>query len=151
LLYVADVATGRVVVFDANRLAAADDETARTALLGAVEIVPPEKQPLIRPIEDFGHDRRSGVALHSGPQARPLFADGRRRAVLARFTGCGPEMDPRCAGAGALAVGANPRGPPVQAPRPPRLGRGGLLTDPRQPPLGRDRRHSRGHDGGIFY
>src|SRR5262249_14217592 len=68
LLYVADVATGRVVVFDAARLAK-DDGAAREALLGAAEILPPAGQPLIRPVEGFGQRGRSSVALHSGPMA----------------------------------------------------------------------------------
>jgi hypothetical protein len=135
LLYVADVATGRVVVFDATRLAmvfdhaAVDDRTAREALLGAVEIAPPEGQALIRPIDDFGHDRRSGVALHSGPQAVRLFADGERLAVLNRFSGIVTEIDTTDAGAGMLRIVANHAGPPMQAQRRRRLGEIVFFTD----------------------
>jgi DNA-binding beta-propeller fold protein YncE len=157
LLYVADVATGRVVVFDATRLAtvsdctAVDDQTAREALLGAVEIAPPEGQALIRPVEDFGHDRRSGVALHSGPQAVRLFADGARLAVLNRFTGIVTEIDTADAGAGTLRIVANHAGPPMQAQQRRRLGEIVFFTDLANSRMSCDACHPEGHDGGILY
>jgi hypothetical protein len=151
LLYVADVATGRVVVFDATRLTAVDDRTAREALLGAVEIAPPEGQALIRPVGDFGHDRRSGVALHSGPQAVRLFADGARLAVLNRFTGIVTEIDTSDAGAGTLRIVANHVGPPMQAQQRRRLGEIVFFTDLANSRMSCDACHPEGHDGGILY
>ena len=154
LLYVADVATGRVVVFDATRLAAVSDtldRTARAALLGAVEIAPPEGQALIRPVDDFGHDRRSGVALHSGPQAVRLFADGARLAVLNRFTGIVTEIDTSDAGAGTLRIVANHVGPPMQAQQRRRLGEIVFFTDLANSRMSCDACHPEGHDGGILY
>ena len=151
LLYVADVATGRVVVFDATRLATVDDQPARAALLGAVEIAPPEGQELIRPIEDFGHDGRSGVALHSGPQALRLFADGTRLAVLNRFTGIVTELDTIDADAGELRIVANHAGPALSAQRRRRLGEIVFFTDLGNSRMSCDACHPEGHDGGILY
>lgn len=149
LLYVADVATGRVVVFDATRLV--DDATARAALLGAVEIMPPDGQPLIRPIDDFGHDRRSSVALHSGPQALRLFADSTRLAVLNRFTGVVTEIDTTDAAAGDLRIVASHAGPNLRAQPGRRLGEIVFFTDLGNSRMSCDACHPEGHDGGILY
>ena len=150
LLYVADVATGRVVVFDAARLAK-DDGAAREALLGAAEIVPPAGQALIRPIEDFGHQGRSSVALHSGPKAVRLFDEGRRLAVLNRFTGTVSELDTTDADRGVIRIVATHAGPPMQGQTRRRLGEIAFFTDLGNTRMSCDACHLDGHDGGVLY
>jgi DNA-binding beta-propeller fold protein YncE len=150
LLYVADVATGRVVVFDAVRLAA-DDASARTALLGAIDILPPPGQQLIRPRGDFGVARRSGISLHSGPRALRLLDDGRRLAVLNRFTGVVSELDTTDAEHGTLAVVASHAGPPMEGQRHRRRGEIIFFTDLGNTRMSCDACHLEGHDGGVLY
>jgi DNA-binding beta-propeller fold protein YncE len=150
LLYVADVATGRVVLFDAVRLAK-DDEAAREALLGAAEVPPPAGQPLIRPIEDFGSRGRNGVALHSGPKAVRLFDEGRRLAVLNRFTGTVSELDATDADHGTIRVVTSHAGPPMQAQKRRRLGEIAFFTDLGNSRMSCDACHLDGHDGGVLY
>jgi YVTN family beta-propeller protein len=150
LLYVADVATGRVVVFDAARLAQ-DDGAAREALLGATEILPPAGQLLIRPIEDFGQHGRSSVAIHSGPKAVRLFDEGRRLAVLNRFTGTVSELDTTGADRGALRVVATYAGPSMKAQTRRRLGEIAFFTDLGNSRMSCDACHLDGHDGGVLY
>jgi hypothetical protein len=150
LLYVADVATGRVVVFDAARLAK-DDAAAREALLGAAEILPPAGQPLIRPREDFGDHGRSSVALHSGPKALRLFDDGHRLAVLNRFTGTVSELDTADAGHGVLPVVATNAGVPMKGQTRRRLGEIVYFTDLANSRMTCDACHLDGHDGGVLY
>lgn len=151
LLYVADIATGRVVVFDATRLAA-DDAAARTALLGAVDILPPPGQPLIRSRDDFGVGRRASTALHSGPQALRLFDGGRRLAVLNRFSGVVSELDTSDAARGTLSVVASSdAGPAMNGQRRRRRGEIVYFTDLGNTRMSCDACHLDGHDGGILY
>lgn len=150
LLYVADVATGRVVVFDATRLAK-DDVAARGALLGAEEILPPAGQPLIRPAEDFGQRGRSSVALHSGPKAVRLFDEGRRLAVLNGFTGTVSELDTSEAHRGTLRLAATHAGPPMRGQTRRRLGEIAFFTDLGNSRMSCDACHVDGHDGGVLY
>jgi hypothetical protein len=84
LLFAADIATGRVHIFDAAALALSD-EAARHALLQSLPIPPPVDFPLLRSLADFAVPGRSGIELHSGPRALRLF--GHTLYVLDRFSG----------------------------------------------------------------
>ena len=91
-LFVADISLGRVVSFDALRLAGTDS-SARTAMLGSVKMPVPSTTDWFRPSSDFGVKGRSGLEIHSGPQALALLDQGRSLLVLSRFNGTLTEMD----------------------------------------------------------
>jgi DNA-binding beta-propeller fold protein YncE/cytochrome c peroxidase len=104
LLYAADIATGRVLVFDATKLAATSDDDAAHALLGAVEIPAPTGIMRLRPPDEFGVEGRSTDSIHSGPRAIVLADDGLEGWVLNQFTGRVAELDLSEAGSGTLKV-----------------------------------------------
>jgi cytochrome c peroxidase len=120
-------------------------------LLGAAEILPPAGQPFIRPVEDFGQRGRSSVALHSGPKAVRLFDEGRRLAVLNRFTGTVSELDTTDADHGTLRVVATYAGPSMKAQTRRRLGEIAFFTDLGNSRMSCDACHLDGHDGGVLY
>ncbi len=81
-VYVADVATGLVRVVELAKLITGD-KAAVTSLP-----IPPRKDfPLTRVPSDFSVNQRSGVELHSGPQALALSPDRKTLYVLNRFSG----------------------------------------------------------------
>jgi len=150
LLYVADIGMGRLVAFDANKLASA--EGAATALLGHVEIAPPADTPLLRDAADFGIDGRAGVALHSGPRVVKLAADGRTAYVLSRFLGTISEIDLSKADEGDMTVRATWAShlrPRHQVQR--RLGEVAYFTDLGNTRMSCDACHYEGHDDGILF
>jgi DNA-binding beta-propeller fold protein YncE len=115
LLYAADIATGRVVVLDAKKLAASD-LAAASAILGSVALPPPDGIPLIRPRADFGVEGRPGIELHTGPKALRLADGGNTLVVLCRLTGQVVEIDVSDAARGSLRVA---RSHPTSSPRRP--------------------------------
>lgn len=93
LLYGADVALGLVRVIDARKLGGKDAAAAAKAVLQELALEPPDGFPLVRPRGDFAVNGRAGVALHSGPSALQLSADGQTLWVLNRFTGMLARVD----------------------------------------------------------
>src|SRR5262249_40529491 len=150
LLYVADVATGRVVVFDAARLAK-DDGAAREALLCAAEILPPAGPPPLPPRDDAGQRRRNRRGVPGGAKAVGLFDEGRRLGVLNRFAGTVSELDTTDADHGTLRFVATYAGPSMKAQMRRRLGEIAFFTDLGNSRMSCDACHLDGHDGGVLY
>lgn len=98
LLYGADLALGLVRVIDAKKLGGKDASAAARAVLQELSMEPPDGFPLVRPRADFAVNGRAGVALHSGPSALQLSADGKTLWVLNRFTGMLARVDVSKAG-----------------------------------------------------
>lgn len=150
-LYAADSSTGRVFVLDASRLTKSD-RAARTAVLGSLEIEPPDGTPLIRPAADFGANKRATTALHSGPKALRLDVRGQRLFVLNRFTRSVSELDVSRAKEGRLTALRTFRGPADPAgQRNRRLGEVVYFTDLGRTGMTCDTCHLDGHDGGILF
>ena len=81
-VYVADVATGLVRVVELAKLLAGEQ-----ASVTSLPIPPRKDFPLTRVASDFSVNQRSGVELHSGPQALALSPDRKTLYVLNRFSG----------------------------------------------------------------
>jgi DNA-binding beta-propeller fold protein YncE len=150
LLYVADGSTGRVVVMDTKKLAESD-ASARSAILGAIELPVPEGTPLIRPLEDFGQNGRATVSLHFGPKS--LVLDKRKTSlfVLSRFSGEILELDTRLARQGKLAQ--KRIWPPwtLEAQRARREGEIVYFSDLGNTRMSCDTCHPEGHVGGVLF
>lgn len=81
-VYVADVATGLVRVVELAKLLTGDK-----AAVSSLPVPPRKDFPLTRVAADFSVNQRSGVELHSGPQALALSPDKHTLYVLNRFSG----------------------------------------------------------------
>lgn len=150
LLYAADLATGRVVVLDAERLAK-DDATARSAILGEVELAPPEDQRLVRPREDFSVNGRSGISIHTGPADLRLVDGGRTLVVLCRFSRELWELDVSAAAKGTLAPRKRHRLGAGMDQETRRLGEILYFTDLGNSRMTCDTCHPSGHVGGVLF
>jgi len=152
LLYAADLATGRLVAFDATALAAPDAATAAAAIRATLELAPPADTELVRPASDFGIDGRAGVSLHTGPVDLRLSADGATLFVLERFAGLIAEVDVRSAAAGTLAVTHVWPGPDLGKKRLRRLGEILYYTDLSNSRMTCDTCHPQdGPGGGLLF
>ncbi len=81
-VYAADVATGLVRVLEVTKLLAGE-----AAAVTSLPMPPRKDFPLTRVASDFNVNQRSGVELHSGPQALALSPDRKTLYVLNRFSG----------------------------------------------------------------
>ena len=151
LLYAADVSLGLVRVLDAKKLTASD-ATASAALLQEVAMPPPADFPLIRVAEDFAVKNRAGSALHSGPQALVLSADGFTLWVLNRFTGMIARLDVSNANKGrAVWKEQLPIVSGQLEQRERRLGEVLFFADLGRTAMSCDACHLEGHTGGILF
>ncbi len=80
-LFVTDLSRGRLVVFDAKKVAKGEPK----AMVSLGELTPPPRTEFMRPEADFNVQGRASVSLHSGPVAVRLDKDG-NIYVLNRFT-----------------------------------------------------------------
>jgi hypothetical protein len=103
LLYAADIASGRVMVFSLPRLLESD-AAARGALLAEFGIPPPEGFPTARPAADFAPPHPVGVEVHSGPRSLVRSPDGNTLYVLNRFSGQLAVVDVREAAQGRARI-----------------------------------------------
>jgi DNA-binding beta-propeller fold protein YncE len=149
VLYAADIATGQIVAFDADRLVDGD-EPSRTSILATIAILPPADTPLIRPEADFGGEH-SGPELHSGPVALSLAPRTRALFVLSRFTGTLTEIDTQDVKQGRLAINSQLAGPNMNAQRFRRLGEVIYYTDLGRTRMTCDTCHPDGRDGGVLF
>lgn len=150
LLYAADIATGRVVVLDARKLAASD-EAAAGAILGSVALPPPDGIPLIRPRADFGVEGRPGIELHTGPKALRLADGGNTLVVLCRLTGQVVEVDVSGAPQGSLRVTKSHPTRDLFAQKTRRLGEIAYFSDLGNSSMSCDACHVEGHNDGILF
>lgn len=150
LLYAADLATGRIVVLDAAKLAR-DDTTARSAILGALELSPPEGMPLVRPAEDFSVEGRSGTSIHTGPSDLRLVDGGRTLLVLCRFSREVLELDLGAAARGQLTLRKRHRLGSERDQPTRRLGEILYFTDLGNSRMTCDTCHPSGHAGGMLF
>jgi hypothetical protein len=144
VLYAADVATGRVVAFAAERLV-----TGGEAVLADLELSPPEGTALVRPAGDFGVKGRSGAALHSGPWALALAGDS--LYVLNRFTTTVVELDVRRVRDGVLMRRGERRLPLATAQKERRHGEVVYYTDLGNSRMTCDTCHMDGHNEGVLF
>lgn len=151
VLFVADVARGRVVALDARALASGRPAAMRSAELAAVAIDPPPGTPRLRPEGTVGHAERAPPALHSGPWALALVGGGRRLLVLGRFTGHVTEIDVDDARRGRLAVRRSYPVVPLRSQRQRRLGQVAFYTDVGGTRMSCDTCHVDGREGGLFF
>ncbi len=150
LLYVADQATGRVVVMSTAALANTD-ESAKKAILGFLEITPPADARLVRPAEDFAIKGRAGTSIHTGPADLRLVDGGRTLLVLCRFSRELVELDVSAASKGLLAEKmrhALHSGPDQETRR---LGEILYFTDLGNSRMTCDTCHPSGHAGGLLF
>lgn len=150
LLYAADVGVGLVRVLDARRLVDSD-VGARGALLQELPMTPPEGTPRVRPAEDFGHDGRAGLELHSGPRSLVLSPDGRTLYVLNRFTGTVAVVDVSEARKGRARMLRQVPVAPMRTQAKRRLGQVLYHADLGRTAMSCDTCHLDGHTGGVFY
>lgn len=150
LLYAADIATGRVVVLDAKRLAK-DDQAAREAILGALELEPPSDARLVRPKEDFSVNGRSGTSIHTGPGDIKLVDRGRSLLVLCRFSRELVELDVREASKGKIVERRRHRLHEGKDQETRRLGEILYFTDLGNGRMTCDTCHPSGHAGGVLF
>ena len=136
LLYVADIGSGLLRAFDTDSL----------KQQWFLPIDAPKNFPLTRAIADFGVNERSGVELHSGPQAVALSRDGARVFVLNRFSGTLAVVDAR---ANKLLQQIPLDTQLVQRDR--RLGQVLYFTDLGRTGMSCDACHIEGHDGGVLF
>lgn len=87
LVYIADIGEGLIHVIDTAALTGSDVKKARAALRASLPLPPAPSAPLARAAEDFGHDNRAGVEVHTSPSSLALSADGKQLAVLERSSG----------------------------------------------------------------
>lgn len=149
ILYVTDVATGRLVALDVDRLV--DGPTAEAARLAVLEFAPPKDFPLIRRRSEFGIDGRSSTALHSGPSDLCLSADGTRALVLQRFTGVVSEVDLDQVRRGRWVARTRFRIPGLSQQRRRRTGEVVYHTDLGNSRMSCDACHFRGHSSGVLF
>ncbi len=150
LLYAADPALGLVRVVDANKLARSS-QAAASALLQELAIPPPDRFPTVRPPKDFSVLNRAGLALHSGPRALALSADGATLYVLSRFTGTLAVVDVRKAREGRASLVrqialADTLSQPTR-----RLGQVLFFADLGRTAMSCDACHLEGHTGGVLF
>lgn len=148
VLYAADPALGLVRAMEVKALVSSD-RAAANALSGSVELPVPEAFPRIRPAADFGVKGRATDALHSGPSALALNAEGTALTVLGRFIGDAVTFKL------PLSPGAKPRVTQLadtaahQTTR--RLGEILYYADLGQTAMSCDACHLDGHTGGVFF
>ena len=150
LLYVADIARGHVIVLDAKYMAKSD-RLARKRVVFSREVDPPPDMVLVRNKADFDVKRRAGIALHSGPWALRLTADGGRLFVLSRFTGIVNEYDTSQVRRGKMPLVRSWPGPPLKYQRGRRLGETIYYTDLGNSRMTCDTCHPGGHNGGVLF
>lgn len=150
LLYVADVATGRLLVLDAKALAGGGD-AARHAILGALPIPPPGRMPLIRPRSEFGTHGMSGISLESGPAVVRLSKDGRTAFVLSRFAGVVTAVDVSGAAKGKLLIARTYPLPGMNTERVRRAGQIVFTTDLGNTRMSCDACHYQGRAEGLLF
>lgn len=151
LVYGADIALGLVRVIDARKLAGKDAAAAAKAVLQELAIQPPADFPLIRKVEDFAVKGRAGVALHSGPSALQLSADGKTLWVLNRFTGMLARVDVSKADKKQAAVVEQLRITGMLAHPGRRRGEVLYYTDLGRTSVTCDSCHPDGHTGGVLF
>jgi DNA-binding beta-propeller fold protein YncE len=150
LLYAADISLGLVRVLDAKKLSQSDAGAAK-ALLQEIALPPPADFPLVRPAPDFAVNNRAGAALHSGPQALALSADGKTLWVLNRFTGTLARLDVTGAARGkALWKQSLPLANVLEQPDR-RAGEILYFADLGRSGMSCDACHAEGHTGGILF
>lgn len=150
VLYAADGSTGRLVVFDARKLAK-DDAAARESIITTIDLPVPAGVPHIRADADFGVEGRSRIGLHFGAKALALSADGARVFVLSRFSGEVAVIDASKIAKKKLALERVTR--PFIEDRQPDRRRGEVVyyTDLGNTRMTCDTCHPDGHSGGIMY
>lgn len=148
LLFAADVATGRIVVLDAEKLCGSDEEAA-SALLGAQLLAPLSGRPRVRPDPDLARPGKATASLHVGPWA--LALEGETLTVLARLDGTLRRFDTSLARSGRLAEQARVELPGFEAQRNRRTGEVLFFTDLGQTRMTCDACHPDGHTGGVIY
>ncbi len=150
LLYAADIGVGVVRVLDAKKLVASDALAAK-ALLQEVALPPPASFPLVRPAPDFGVKGRAGMALHSGPKALGLSADGKTLWVLNRFTGTLARLDVSRAAEGKAEWKEQLAVTDLLAQRTRRLGQVLYFADLGRTAMSCDACHPEGHGEGVLF
>lgn len=139
-LFMSDIATGRVHLFDLAALTG-DETAARQAWLGAIAIPPPEGTPKVRP--DLDAPNRSGNEVHSGPHA--LAWSSGALWVLDRFTATVAIVDVATKQVRQIALAQ----PAVDADR--RLGQVLYYADLARSGMSCDSCHPDGHMDGVFF
>lgn len=147
LLHVADIGMGRVVTFEVAALA--DPDRAAEALVGAVEIMPPEGTPWLRRRSELGGPSRASGSLHSG--TRDLVIDEQTGTVWAlnRFTGVITELE---RGEGEpLRIARQWAGPELTSQVQRRMGEVTYYTDLSHSRMSCDACHYEGHNEGVLF
>ena len=144
-LYAADIALGRIVAFDTQKLRD-DPEHAQVAELA---LAPPAGAPHLRPDADFGVNGRAGLSIHTGPRALCLDAARQRLYSVNRLAGTVSVVD--VSRPHALALATTFAGPTMWTQRTRWLGEVAYFSD-----LGRtgytcDGCHLEGQASGVFY
>ena len=150
LLYVTDVARGRLVALDARALADGG-AVARHAILATLPIPAPKWMPLIRPRADFGTKVRAGPQVMSGPRVVRLSADGRTAFVLSRFAGTITEVDVTGARDGKLTLRRQDPLPGMNTERERRAGEVVYATDLGDTRMSCDACHYEGRAEGLLF
>lgn len=148
LLFAADIGLGLVRVLDARKLGGKDPEK---AVLQELAIEPPADFPFIRPRDDFAVKGRAGLALHSGPAALALSADGKTLYALDRFTGTLARIDVTKAAKKQAAVIDQLQITPMLAQQSRRRGEILYFTDLGRTAVTCDACHPDGHTGGVMF
>ena len=150
LLYVTDVARGRLVVLDARALADGGAD-ARHAILASLAIPPPKWMPLIRPRADFGTVVHAGTEVMSGPTVVRLARGGQTAFVLSRFGGTVSEVDVSSARAGHLTLRRQVQLPGMNTERERRAGEVVFATDLGDTRMSCDACHYQGRAEGLLF
>jgi len=150
VLYVADVGRGRLLAYDAGRLANGPPRDPRRPQLAAVALPPPKGTRMLRPPGDLGVDGRAGPELHTGPWAVSV-APGGRVFVLGRLSGQVVEVDTSGVRQGRLQVVRSFPAMPLRAQPQRRLGEVAYFTDVGDSRMSCDACHVDGREGGLLF
>lgn len=150
LLYVADIAAGRVVVFDAAKLVESHAASGQ-AMLAALPIQPPPGTRYLREADEYDTRGRNGLSLHSGTRDLRLSSDGTKLFALNRFTGTVSLIDVGAADAGQLTLVRTLKGPELKVQTLRRAGEVVYYTDLGNTRMTCDTCHLEGHVEGVLF